>query len=106
MIGEEKANRILVANVVLKANTEVAWTIPKGCVWFTMQCRTGVDVKIGVETGHVASSEPPYFTMKSGTSWNESDLGIDVKTGLPIFFAAASAVVVEIFIGIHKEEVS
>lgn len=106
MIGEEKANKILIANVNLAANKEVAWAIPKGCVWFTMQCRTAVDIKIAVEAGHVAISNAPYFTMKSGTSWNESDLDIDVKTGLPIFFAAASAVVVEIFIGVHQKEVS
>lgn len=103
---DEKANRILIANIsITAANKEAPWAIPRGCIWFTMQCRTAVDVRIAVEAGKVASSEPPYLTMKSGTSWDEHDLGIDIQTGHPIFFAAASAVVVEIVIGIHREEV-
>lgn len=100
------ADKIAVANIdIVAADREVMWSIPKGCVWFTMQCRTGVDIRIGASPNKAASPTKPYFTMKSGTSWNEIDLNIVPKEGHPIFFAAASAVVVEILIGICTEEV-
>ena len=96
-------SRILVANVqIAVANTEYGWALPKGCKWFTLQCRTAVDVRIAFDSGHVASSEPPYFSLKSGTSWSED---VDIKTPLKIFFAAASAVWIEAFVGIAEEEV-
>lgn len=99
----EKANKIRIANIdIISANVEVPWAIPKGVVWFTMQCRTAVAVRIGVEAGKAAASEKPYLTMKAGISWNE--LNLDIKERQKIFFAAASAVVVEIVLGINEEE--
>ncbi len=95
-------NRIRVANThITAANKEAMWTLPKGCKWFTLQCRTAVDVRIAFDSGHVESSEPPYFTLKSGTNWNEQDL--DIKERLTIYFAAASAVWIEALIGITEE---
>lgn len=99
------ANRIAIANIdIVAANREEVWTIPKGCVWFTMQCRTNVGVRIGVTPKKAQDSEKPYGTLKSGASWDENDFHIEVKEGQPVFFAAASAVVIEIFMGIHVEE--
>ena len=96
---EEKANKILIANIPIPANTEVSWALPKGCVWFTLQCRTAVDVRIAFESGKM---EDRYLTLKSGTSWDEHDL--DIRQRQPIYFYAASAVVVEAFLGISEEE--
>ena len=96
---EEKANKILIANIPITATTETPWALPKGCVWFTLQCRTAVDVRITFEAGRIGDR---YFTLKSGTSWDENNL--DIKVRLPIYFYAASAVVVEAFLGISEEE--
>lgn len=103
-MNDKKANKIAVVNIVItKADTDARWAIPKGCVWFTMQCRTAVDVRIGLSEGKAEGSQPPYLTMKSGTSWDEDDLDIKPKEGQPIYFAAASAVVIEIVLGISVE---
>ena len=96
---EEKANKILIANIPVPATTETPWALPKGCIWFTLQCRTAVDVKIAFESGRMGDR---YLTLKSGTSWDEHDL--DIRQRQPIYFYAASAVVVEAFLGISEEE--
>ena len=96
---EEKANKILIANIPVPANTEVSWALPKGCVWFTLQCRTAVDVRITFEAGRI---EDRYLTLKSGTSWDENNL--DIKVRLPIYFYAASAVIIEVLLGIYEEQ--
>ncbi len=94
--------RLAVVNIQISAaNTEAPWELPKGCKLFTLQCRTAVDVRIAFDSGHVASSEPPYFTLKSGTSWSEQDL--DNRESQKVFFAAASAVWIEAFVGIAEE---
>lgn len=99
------ASKIAVANVdIVEADKEVVWAIPKGCVWFTMQCRTNISIRIGFAPKKAQDSEMPYGTLKSGASWDENDFHIEVKEGQQVFFAAASAVVIEIFMGIHTEE--
>lgn len=104
---EEKANRIVIANVHLtKANKEYNWALPKNCRWFTLQVRDGTAFRIAVETGHVASSEPPYFTIKADNSWDERYLDVDIRYGLPLFFACSSAgKVVEAIMGIYDPSV-
>lgn len=99
------ANRIAIANIdIVAANKEAQWALPRNCVWFTMQCRTGVDVRIATIAKKAEDSEKPYGTMKAGASWDETRFSMELKTGLPIFFAADSPVVVEIFMGVHDEE--
>lgn len=103
-MNDRKANKIRIVNIpIVTANTDTPWAIPKGCVWFTMQCRTAVDVRIGLSPNKAAGSQKPYLTMKSGTSWDEDDLDIKVEEGQPIYFAAASAVIIEIVLGIYTE---
>ena len=104
-MNDKKANKIAIVNIPIRnANEDTPWAVPKGCIWLTMQCRTSVDVRIAKSPGKAAGSQSPYFTMKSGTSWDEKDLDIKVEEGQPIYFAAASAVVIEIFMGICTEE--
>ena len=97
-----EVSRIQIANIDIPASTEVSWALPKGCKWFTLQCRTAVDIRIAVDAGKVVGLLKPYFTLKSGTSWDEENL--DIEKQLLIYFAAASAVVVEAFLGISEEE--
>ncbi len=92
--------RLVVANIRVPASEEAVWTLPKGCKWFTLQCRTAVDVRIAFDSGHVVSSEPPYFTLKSSQGWSED---VDIKTPQTIFFAAASAIWIEAVMGIAEE---
>lgn len=100
------ANRIAIANIdIVEADKEVAWAIPKDCVWFTVQCRTSVNVRVGFVAKKAQDSEKPYGTLKSGGSWDETHFNIKLKEGLLIFFAAVSAVVIEVFMGICDEEV-
>ena len=103
---EEQANKILVANIKMpSANTEYPWAVPKGCVWFSLHVRDNTAVRIATKSGHVASSEPPYFTLKSNSAWNGEDLKVSIKSGIPLYFASASTgKVVEVIIGIHEPE--
>lgn len=103
---EEKANKILITNITMTAaDTEYSWAVPKNCVWFTLHVRDNTQVRIAAEAGHVAGSQPPYFTLKSNSAWNGEDLKVNVKTGVPLFFASASAdKVVEVIIGIYEPE--
>ena len=58
-----------------------------------------MDIRITFESGRI---EDRYLTLKSGTSWDEHNL--DIRQRHPIYFYAASAVVVEAFLGIYEEE--
>jgi len=69
---ESRANKIVIANInIPEADKEVPWALPKNCRWFTMQVRDGTAIRMAVESGHVASSEPPYFTLLTDNSWDE-----------------------------------
>ena len=91
-------NRIQIANISLPAKTATPWALPKGCKWFTLQCRSSINVRVSKAQGMGT-----YFTLKSGASWDEHDL--DIGERLTLFLYAASAVVVEVFLGIYDEEV-
>lgn len=93
----EKVNRIRVANIPVPAAKTTPWAIPDGCKWFTLQCRTAVNVKISR-----SESIATYITLKSGTSWYEHDL--DIEERIQLFFYADSAVVIEVLLGIYEEE--
>jgi len=97
----ENANRVQIANLKLvEADHEYNWAIPHGCQWFTMQSRTGAAIRIAVVSGLVASSQPPYFTVKADNSWDERQLQVDIKKGLDLFFASSTAgEVLEILLG-------
>lgn len=98
----ENASRILIANVPLViANREYTWAIPQGCQWFTMQSRTGATIRLAVVSGLVATSQPPYFTVKADNSWDERQLGVGTKQGITLFFASSTAgEILEILLGI------
>lgn len=104
---EERANRILIANLPMPvADKEYNWALPKNCRWFTLQTRNGAAIRVAVETGHVASSEPPYFTIKPDNSWDERYLEVDIRYGLPLFLACSSAgEVMEAIMGVYDPSV-
>ena len=104
---EELANKLLIANVPMPtANKEETWAVPKNCVWFALHSRGNTALRLAVAPGHVASSEPPYFTLKANSIWNGEYFGIRVKSGVPLYFACASAETLEVLMGVHepKEE--
>jgi len=103
---EERVNKVAVANVIMTtADKEYQWSAPKGCVWFTLHVRDNTEVRLAMTSGHVASSEPPYFTLKSNSAWNTDRLKIVVSTGMLVFFACASAgKVIEVLIGIYDPD--
>ena len=102
---EDRANKLLVANVNIPgADAEVSWALPKNCIWFTLQVRDGTVIRIAVESGHVASSEPPYYTLQADNSWDEQRLKVDTRHGLPLYFACGTAgKVVEVIMGVYDE---
>lgn len=106
-MNEEKANKIAIANVnILKANEEVHWALPKGCRWFTLQVRDGTSIRIAVESGHVASSQPPYFTLLTNNSWDERYLDVNISQGLSLYFACNEAnKVVEVIMGVYDPSI-
>jgi len=97
------ARTIRVANVNITAgDTEFRWEVPKGCKGAQIQCRTAVDVRMSHREGRVAGSNPPFFTIKSGAVFKENKL--DTEEGSKLYFAAASAVVVEIIAVVEEPE--
>lgn len=102
---EGQANKLLIANVPMPtANKEYTWSAPKGCVWFALHSRGNTALRVAVLSGHVASSEPPYFTLKANSIWNGEYFGIKVKSGIPLYFACASAETLEVLMGIYDPE--
>lgn len=61
----------IVRNVTLTlADTEYSQSLPVGTRYFSMQCRTGYDVRYAFITGKVATPTAPYMTVKSGQWYN------------------------------------
>ena len=104
---EESANKIVIANVPMpKADKEYPWALPKNCRWFTLQVRDGAVMRIAVESGKVADSHPPYFRLKADSSWDERQLNIDMRYGLPLYFACGSAgKTVEVIMGVFDPDI-
>lgn len=104
---DERANTIVIANKKMPlANTEYSWALPKGCRWFTLQVREGTAIRIAVEAGYVADSQPPYFTLLADNQWDERYFDVDIGHGLPLYFACSSAgKTVEVIMGIYDPSV-
>jgi hypothetical protein len=47
--------------------------MPEGTKYFSMQCRTGFDVRWAFETGKAATPTAPYATLKSGQAYNSPE---------------------------------
>ena len=103
---DEKANRVQIANISIQdADTEVSWAFPKGVQWFTLQSRDGAAIRLATESGLVASSQPPYFTVKTDNAWDEKQLRVNIRQGLKLFFACAAAgKVIEVIMGVYDPE--
>ena len=74
------------------ADTEYSFTLPANTKKFTIQTRESADVRIATETGKVATSTDPYFTLKAGNIWWEDGL----NTSATLYFASSTA-------GVHVE---
>ena len=100
---ERAANKILIANITMpEANKEYSWALPQGCQWFTLQVRDGTPIRIAFESGHVANSEVPYFTLLANNAWDERQFQVDISHGLPFYFACSIAgKVIEALLGIY-----
>lgn len=69
------------------ADTEYSYTLPANTKKFTIQARENVDVRFAFETGKVATSTDPYFTLKAGNIWWEDN----INTQSTIYFASSTA---------------
>jgi len=93
---------IRIATVTLPVpTTGTRWQHPPGLMWFTMQCRTAVAIRMSHLEDKVVNSVEPYYTIKSGDVLKEDKLE-DLDPKQDFFFAAASAVVLEITMGIKE----
>jgi len=84
------------------ANTEYAFQPPFGTKRMQVQCRTAVDLRMSTEKGTVALVNEPYYTIRASTTLKLNDLDLKDPNSL-LYFAAASAVVVEFIIGVGAE---
>lgn len=55
------------------ADTQYSQALPANCRYFSVQCRTGYDVRIAFVTGKVATSTAPFFTIKAGAGYNSPE---------------------------------
>lgn len=99
----ELVTRISTINIPLPAaNTEYIWQLPKNLRWFRLQCRAATDLRISTKQNCVASSEAPYYTLKSGIVWEENNM--DIQEDILLYFATASTnQVVEILVGLKED---
>lgn len=75
-----------VVNVTLtSASTEYSTTLPADVGAITIQSRTNADFQMSFVSG---TSGTNYFTVKAGTSYYETTIGIQSKT---IYFQSANA---------------
>lgn len=83
-----------VVNLTLtSANTEYSIAFPAWTKKITLQCRTAYDVRVSHETGKVAGSTSPFWTIKSGGGYYEI---VNFK-GTLYFASSQAGVVVEAF---------
>ena len=71
------------------ANTEYSVTMTKPILGFTMQARTGVDVRFAFTADKVASPTAPYFTLKANTSFEWTNP--DPAQNAPVVYLASGA---------------
>ena len=78
------------------ADQEYTYTLPANCAGYSLQCRTGVDIRIGTVTGKVAGPTDPYLTLKAGEAYNSPERAV-FQAGTTLYFASSTAgAVVEI----------
>ena len=93
--------RVVTAVLAVPATTNTRWQVPKGLMWFTIQCRTAVNVLMSHLENKVAASVDPYYTIKSGAVLSQDNIeGLDPHQDF--YFSATSAVVLEIMMGIRE----
>lgn len=98
-VMEGKASRPSIVNVnLVTANQEYKHKLPQGCQRFRVQMRDATDFRMAVEQEKVgtANPNPPYFTVKASTTFEERNLDIQEDTWL-YFACGGSSKVVEIW---------
>lgn len=80
------------------ADTEYSQALPANTRQFSIQCRTGYDVRMAFVTGKVATSAAPYATIKANGAYSSPE-SVDVanslqSASLTLYFASSQAGVV------------
>ena len=96
----KEVNDVRVINLIMAtADKEYEIYFPKGTQFFTLHVRDGTAIRLSHSQGKVAGSEPPYFTLKANTSWDE-DKFFFIRN-LRLYAACGSAgKVIEIIAGV------
>lgn len=77
------------------ADTEYSHAFSASCKYYSIQCRTGYDVRFAFVTGKVAASTTPYMTLKAGQSYSSPENW--ENAGGTLYLASTTAgVIVEI----------
>jgi hypothetical protein len=86
---------VTIANVTCtSADTEYSVEMPLNTRSFSIQCRTGYDVRFAFVTGKVATPTAPYATVKKDWIYYEHNVQVQ---GMKLYLASPQAgVVVEV----------
>lgn len=84
---------VILTKTLTNANEEYSQALPAGCKHFSMQCRTGFEIRFAFETGKVAGSTEPFATMKVGTGFTAPEKFQAAAETLYLACAAAGKVV-------------
>jgi len=69
------------------ANTEYEYQVPAHTKKLLCQCRDGTAFRLAFEKSKVATSTPPYFSVRVNSVYYEDNL--DTELGLIMYFAGA-----------------
>jgi hypothetical protein len=82
--------RPVVINVEMpKANAEYSQRLPKDTRKFTLQCRDGTAFRFAFESGHVAQSQDPFYSVLANGSYTVDNILVLPRE--EIFVACSSA---------------
>jgi len=85
-----RAKRPSVVNIkMVSADTEYPHKLPIGCKRFQMQCRDATDIRFATEQGKIATPDPPYYTVKSGTVFRSGG-NLDIQGDMWLYLACDS----------------
>jgi len=86
--GKARPTRPVIFNIPMPlADTEYKWFLPKHTKTFRIHCRDGTAFRFSFEMDKVASSSPPYITVRANGSHQERNLDAE---GLILYVACGS----------------
>ena len=94
-MSSEALTSVVTNTTLTDADTEYSVDV-SGYQYFTVQCRTSVDVRFAFVTGKVATPTAPYMTLKADSSYSSPEK-IALLSSKTIFLASGTGgAVVEI----------